>query len=370
MRHHKSIYNKPTLTFFRFNKTYLLLASITILLLLMFSCKKQEKVAADPPKVINLQIEGSTVNDTLEFVKNGRVIGQSPRANGDFTIDIMITLDQPEAELQIRKKGQSDIIGTRKIVANKFNQTIRCYYDGVTAYDETVVLKIKGYSAVAVLEVVMDGRVIAEGNNYISPEQINIGFEPEQKHLIQIRKKGDNAILLAREISPEEAKKPIKYYYDGFTLRESINFPVPENPANMLFTAKFTSIVNVYNGPLDILFFNGTSTKPYEHTATNIRVEIPTDGTFSKAIEIPPVAAGLKYSYKLVKRGTLNDLPYILTNELMPIKPESGYRLIEFKPGYTLMADITDRKDVRTSGTIKGTNFFISEKDIKFYFDN
>jgi len=343
---------------------------ITMISFLLFSCKKQEKVVPDPPHIIKVQILGSTVNDTLQFVKNGKVIAESGKSDGEFGMDLLLTLEQPEAEIQIRKKGQTAIIATRKIVADQFEQVIRCYYDGVTAYDETVVFKIKGYSAITVLEVVMDGRVIAEGSSSISPEQINIGFEPGQKHLIQIRKKGDNTVLLTKEISPEEAKKPVKFYYDGFTLRESINLQIPGNPANMLFTGKFTSLINVYNGPVDILFFNGTSTKPFEHTATNIRLEIPTDGTFSKAIELPPAAPGLKYSYKVVKRGTLNDLPYTLTNELMPIKPESGYRLIDFKAGYTLMADITDRKDVRASGSIKGTNFFISEKDIKFFFDN
>lgn len=347
-----------------------LTAVIAMISFLLFSCKKLEKVIPDPPHIIKLEIKGSTVNDTLQFVKNGKVIAESGKAEGQFSMSVTLTMDQQEAEIQIRKKGQTDILATRKIMADQFEQVIRCYYDGVTAYDETAVFKIKGYSSIAALEVVMNGRVIAEGSNYLSPEQINIGFEPGQKHLLQIRKKGESTVLLSKEISPEEAKNPLKIYYDGFTVHERINFPTPSNPANMLFTAKFTSVVNVYNGPVDILFFTGTSTKPHEHTATGIRVEIPADGTFTKAIELPPAAPGLKYSYKVIKRGTLNDLPYILTNELMPIKPESGYRLMEFKAGYTLMADIVDRKDVRASGTTKGTNFFMSEKDIKFFFDN
>jgi hypothetical protein len=344
---------------------------IAMISFLLFSCKKQEKVVPDPPHIIKLEIKGSTVNDTLEFVKNGKVIAESGKSVGQFGMNLTLTMDQPEVEIQIRKKGQTDILATRKIVADQFEQVLRCYYDGVTAFDETILFKFKGYSAVAVLEVLIDGKVVAEGNNYISPEQINIGFEPGQKRLIQIRKKGESTILLSKEISPEEPKKNMKLYYDGFTVRENINFPTPSNPANMLFTAKFISIVNVYNGPIDILFFSGTSTKPYEHTATNIRIEIPADGTFSNAIELPPLAKGITYSYKLVKRGTLNDLPYILTNELMPIRPESGYRLVDFRAGYTLMADIVDRKDVRTSGVItKGTNFVPVEKDIKFLFDN
>lgn len=355
---------------FKSNKIMLVLTA-GIISLFLFSCKKQEKVVPDPPNIINLQIDGSTVNDALQFVKDGRVIAEAPKNSSGFSISAKVILNGPEAEIQIRKKGETNIIATRKIVADKFNQVIRCYYDGEKAYDETIILKIRGYSAIAVLEVLMDGRVIAEGNAGISPEQINVGFEPGQKHLIQIRKKGESSILLSKEISPEEAKKPLKFYYDGFTVRESINFPAPVNPANMLFIAKFTSVVNVYNGPIDILFFSGTSTKLYEHTSTNIRVEIPTDGTFSNAIELPPAAPGLNYSYKLVKRGTSSDLPYILTNELLPIRPESSYRSVEFRAGYPLMADIVDRKDVRTSGVItKGTNFVTIEKDLKFFFDN
>ncbi|TKC55456.1 hypothetical protein FBD94_25100 [Pedobacter hiemivivus] len=346
---------------------------IAMISFLLFSCKKQEKVFPDPPHIIKLEIRGSTVNDTLQFVKSGKVIAESGKSEGEFGMNLLLTLDEPEAEIQIRKKGQTDILATRKIVADKFEQVIRCYYNGEKAYDETILLKFKGYSGSSTLQVLMDGRVICEGGNsvYYSPSEVNIGFEPNQKHQIQIRNKATNAILLTKEISGGEAIQNLRFYFDGFKVHESINFPKPSNPANILFTAKFTSALDVYNGPIDIVFFSGISTtKLYEHTATNIRIEIPTDGSFSQAIELPPAEKGITYSYKLVKRGTLNDLPYILTNELMPIKPESSYRIVDFRAGYTLMADIMDRKNIRTSGITKGTSFSVIETDIKFFFDN
>ncbi|SMD17808.1 hypothetical protein [Pedobacter nyackensis] len=345
---------------------------IAMITFLLFSCKKQEKVVQDPPHIIKLEIRGSTVNDTLQFVKNGKVIAESGKSEGEFGMNLMLTLDQPEAEIQIRKKGQTDILATRKIVADKFEQVIKCYYNGETAYDETIILKFKGYSGVHTLQILIDGKVIAEGGgitSYYSPEQVNIGFEPEQKHQIQIRNKANNAILLTKEISGEEAVQNLRFYFDGLKVHESINFPTPSNPTNMLFTAKFESKVNVYNGPIDILFLSGTSTtKLYEHTATNIRIEVPTDGTFTRPIELPPTEPGIRYSYKFVKRGTLSDIPYITTNEVMPIKPESCYRLVNFEAGGTLMADLTDVKNARPTGSLKSTTFLVVEANLKEFF--
>lgn len=345
---------------------------MTMIAFQLFSCKKQEKVVPDPPHIIKLQIRGSTVNDTLQFVKNGKVIAESGKSEGEFGMDLMLTLDQPEAEIQIRKKGQTDILATRKIVADKFEQVIKCYYDGNIAFEETIILKLRGYSGATTLQVLLDGKLISEGGNNVSynPEQVNIGFEPDQKHQIQILNKASNAILLTKELHGDEAVQNLRFYFDGTTIYEKDpDYPKPSNPANMIFKGKFSSVINVYNGPIDILFLTGSSlVKIYEHTPTSYRVAMPADGTFSNTIELPPPAPGDLYSYKFVKRGTLTDIPYIVINEVMPIKPESCYRLFTFKAGSTLMSDMMDRKSVRPSGTTKGTNFDVIALDIQEFF--
>lgn len=336
---------------------------IGLLSVLLFSCKKQEKAFPTPPKVIDLQIVGQTVNDTLQFVKEGRVIAETPRSEGGFGIGVKITLKTPEGEIQIRRKGQTEIIGTRKIFADKFNQEIKCYYDGEKAYDETIVVLVRGYSFNR-LELLIEDRVVAEGDSGFNPERLNIGLEAGKKRSLQLRKKGTTDILFTKEIAPDELLQTFKFYYDGFKVVESVDVKLPGNPAAMTFIAKFSSSVETYKGPVDMVFFQGTSNNAYQHTPTGLRIELPENGTYSTLTELPPLTSGLKYSYKIVKRGTATDMPYDLTNDLIPIRPESGFRMLSYVPGTAQMLDITDRRSVRSSGSLKGTTYTILEKDI------
>lgn len=350
------------------NKYFGFVICLTLIFLFMFSCKKQELAIANPPKVVILHIDGSTVNDTLEFVKDGKIIAESPRAYGQFGMDVMVTVDGPEADMQVRLKGHTEILTTRKILADAFKQSVQCHYDGEKTYDNSVRLLVKGYAKTGIMEFIVDGKIIGSSSISSVAEGLVFGIEADKSRQFQIRKQGEIIPLLTREIPAAPSDQTINFYYDGEKIVDKIELVKPSNPANMTFCASFTSTVDVYTGPADLLILTGNGNIT-NYAPTNMRIEFPVDGSFSNIIELPPMEAGKYYAYKLVKRGTLNDLPYNLTNQITPIKPESGTNSITFVAGGSVIMAIRDSKTARaTPVSIKGTTFFASGTDITQYF--
>lgn len=348
-----------------------------VILFLMFSCKKQELAVAKPPKVVSLLIKGFTVTDTLEFVKDGKLIAKTSTNNGDFRMEAKILVTDGGAEIQIRRKGHTEILERKTILADLAQQNIDCYFDGDKVYNNSVTLKIKGYALADVLEFVLDGKVIGSGTGNQFPD-LSIGVNGDQTRQLQIRKKDGTVNLLTKDILAGQATQSMSFFYDGTKVFDKIDLTAPTNPANMAVNASFTSKVNVFDGPVDVVFYQGKlGQNTYEFTATEIRFELPADGTFSKNIELPPLPESgttIKnvYSFKLVKRGTNNDLPYNLTNELKPIRPESGFcgSTLVFTGGGSAVLVLSDDKKVKTTGAPsgKGTTFVTNVTDIAQFF--
>lgn len=300
-----------------------------MMFLLMFGCKKQELAVESPPNVIDLSIKGTTLTDTLEFLKDGKVIGQTTKSNGDLNVKVIVKGEG--AELQIRSKGKEAILSKRMISAAEKLQNITYYFDGDKIFSKVVALSIKGYSGAEELEFVMDGQVLESGSDVIN-SVLSIGIEADQKRTLQIRKKGTTVPLMDKEIIGAQSAASLTFFYDGTKIFDKIDLAVPTNPANMIVNASFTNKVGVFLGPIDLIFYKGASTgmRPFEFTATTLRIELPADGSFSKNIELPPLpdsgAPNLNvYSFRIVKRGTLTELPYDMTNEFPPSRPESGF---------------------------------------------
>lgn len=346
--------------------------------MVVFGCKKQEQVTATPPKIINLKVKGTTVNDTLEFVKNGKVVAKTNTDNGEFIFETKVTVEEGGSALQIRRKGHTEILFTRQLTTTPFDQEIQCYYDGEHAYDNSVTVNIKGYAIGSTLEFVIDDKIVGSGTgNQFSP--LKIGVETGKNRQLKIRKKDDTAILLTKEISAGQAVQVLSFFYDGSKIFDKLDFGKPVNPANMVVSASFTSTLNIFDGPADLVFYQGKSSDNSSlFTATNIRLELPADGSFSTNIELPALpetGSVIKnvYSFKLVKRGTVNDLPYNLTNEVKPIIAESGFYTgtLTFTPNGAAMLVISDLKTVKTTGapSSRGTTFRIPTTDIAPFFN-
>lgn len=344
---------------------------LNAVLFLGSGCKKQELVTKNQPKVVDLQIKGTKgVNDTLEFVKNGKVIAEAQLPNNDFYLNTKVIIEGENAEVQIRIKGQQQILATRKISADTFSQTINCYYDGDKVYGNSVQLKIKGFALNDELEFLLDGKVVGSGTGAEFPQILVIGIETGEKRKLQIRKKDESTFLLNKDIISDQAIQNVTFFYDGEQLFDKIDVGKPVNQANMLLSIRFSSSIEQYRGPADLILY---ITDMYgEERPTDFRIAIPAGGAFSTAIELPPLseAAYESYNYKLVKRGTTDELPYDFSSLTMPVKEGTGIRNLVFKAGSSSILVLSDILEEIKFGPVflRGTLIGISEIDIAEYF--
>ena len=354
------------------NIKFIFYAGLGLLCLSTFSCKKLELAVPEPPNIINLTLTGVTLTDTLEFVKDGKVIGhtKSGRANQDVVTELVM-VKGGSAEIQIRLKGHTEILGTRSIDGTAKRQELTYYFDGKKMYADFVSVKAKGF-AQGDIEFVVDDKVVGSGNGKDFTE-VNIGVDANQTRQLQVRKKGSTAVLLNREVKYGAASTPLVFYFDGEKIFDRIDAGLPANPANMLIIASFTNKVGVYRGPVDLIFYKGKLwDESYKTTATTMRIELPADGSFSKGIELPPLPETESlnknvYTFRIVKRGTLDELPYDTTNEFQPIMPESGFegQKIVFAPGANGIFVITD---IKYTDDWDGTMIRPFSMDIASYF--
>lgn len=345
---------------------------------LLLGCKKQEFADQAVNKIVSLEITGTTLpGDTLEFVKNGKILVQAGSPTGSFALFTKVSLEAESAEIQVRRKRDQVVIASKVITGDVYHQVMTCYYDGQQVYDTLVNLEIKGYSGADELEFMLDGVLVGSGTGTKFPG-LKVALNKDKKRQVQIRKKGTPKILLDYEVLANVPLQKLVFYYDGVQLLDKIELGTPLNPANMLISALFKSSLTMFTGPVDLVFHKGYMYDPsYSYNPTDLRVPLNSDGTFSKNFELPAlspedVTAKLKYGYKLVKRGTGIELPYDITNEFKPIIQASGFynSPLEFTAGAAMILVITDGKTVKTTGSslTKGTTFTVKSTDISAYF--
>lgn len=353
-----------------FNIKLIFYACLSLFLLSAYSCKKLALAESDPPNVINLSISGVTLTDTLEFLRDGKVIGQTRAAVAtQDVLDVKIAVSEPTTELQIRRKGYTEILGSRTIDGSVRTQNITYYFDGKKMYADFVKVNVKGF-AQGELEFVIDDQVVGSGNGRVFPV-LNIGVDAGQTRQLQVRKKGTTTSLMNKEIKAGAAAIPLVIYFDGERVSDKIDLGLPENPANMTVIASFTSKLDIFRGPADLIFYELNQGSPsHESTPTVMRIELPEDGSFSKSVEIPPLPANSfkYYIFRIVKRGTLTELPYDLTNEILPMLPITGFSgdPLSFTPGGSAILIVSNSKeyDDWDGGTAIYTRIF----DIAEYF--
>ncbi|MNK03591.1 hypothetical protein D3C87_214400 [compost metagenome] len=337
------------------NIKFIFYSCLCLLWLSAFSCKKLELAESDPPNVINLFVKGTTLTDTLEFLKDGKVIGQTEKVHGGFNVKVVM-VDDVSTALKIRLKGHTEILDTRTIDGSIKTQNITYYFDGEKIYADFVPVNVKGF-AQGEVEFVIDDKVLGSVSGAFGPGSgkevpiINIGVDAGQTRQLQVRKKGTTKSLMNKEVKAGAAAIPWIFYFDGEKVLDKIEAGPPANPANMVLIASFTSKLNIFRGPADLVLYELEQGKPsYESTATTMRIELPEDGTFSKSIEILAIQQTDRiksYVFRIVKRGTLTELPYDLTNEILPMLPIAGFsaNTLVFTPGGSAILTISDRKE-------------------------
>ncbi|MEH6308779.1 hypothetical protein RYH73_24205 [Olivibacter sp. CPCC 100613] len=100
-----------------------------------FSCQKgDELVSANEEKVVRLTLQGYVMQDTLEFLKEGKVICEAY----ETIFNIKTPEDRPIVSatgLQVRKKGSTAILDTLSIEEEPFDQVLKIFYDGNSISD-------------------------------------------------------------------------------------------------------------------------------------------------------------------------------------------------------------------------------------------
>lgn len=350
--------------------------SAIILLSLSLGCSKQELAQPDPGKVIKLLITGATTED-LEFIYNDKIVATTIRP-GQLSIEALLQVKESGPDLQVRKKGTTEILQQTKLAPAPYNQKVSIYYDGIKLYNGSTALTIKGYALSGELEFLMGSTVLYTGNGVInnSNSPINIPIDKGTTREVTIRKKGGTTILATKTIN-SDAKQSLNFFFDGVNLVNNVKLELPTNPANMLVSAKFETIFPLYfkNVDVDLVFFvKNTVSGTVVKTNPEIRFTIPV-GQFNK-IELPPLpgpSPQYVYSFDIYEKGT-NTVPYTTTstpfiNALFPFKQNEGLYggTIAFEGNKSMLLLI---KDSRTLKTVLPRNSHLSGSidDLSQYF--
>lgn len=340
--------------------------TLLISTLAFLSCKKQTTLNQDLGKAVQLSINGSSP-DSLEYLINDKVVAVSPSSvGGAFQIKALFSVKGDQQELQIRKKGSTEIIQSKTIPGMPFNQSVNCYYDGIKLYDQSVLVTVKAYAeGTSVLDFILDGKVIGSGRASGFPTNLSVILDKGETREVQIRKQGETNVLLSKTITDAVGQK-LSFYYDGTKIL-NLNVPAPANPLHMGVAAKFeTTLGSIYQGPVDFVFFTSSAGNI---TPANLRISIPADGSFSEAIALPPLSDPVNDAYllRIYKSGTA-DISYNTDADFKPVKQADYY--FNFTPGISLLFVLKDQKVVKTTGTpaSRGTTYSLIGTDISQFF--
>lgn len=336
-----------------------------IVICLIYGCSKQAAPEAIG-NIVFLTVNATSPTDTLELVKDGKVIFQT---HVPGVANTKISVKEGGEEIQVRKKGETEILTTRMVSGKFYRDTLDVIFDNGKVYEKFINMNVFAYSESDVFEVYIDGKLIPSSGsdmngNPVIPALIKVPVEPGKIRLIDARKRGESEVLASQEIVSDINEQNFRFYYDGQKMINSIDVGPISNPANMKLMAKFSSIVDVYTGPSDLVVYVVNN---WVKTFTGLRIELPADGAFGAPIElpaIPGVGAGNNYELKIVQRGSVDVYPYDITNVFLPLKPLSTIYL-SYEAGSSAIFSIKDDKQVRERpASLKGTTFLIRTTNV------
>ena len=328
---------------------------------LSFSCRKAELLQPEPPKIIQLNITGSTAVDLEYLYKDSVIADTKASTGGGINVKTLLSVKDQNATLKIRKTGTTEILLTKTITAAPFDQNISFFYDGTKAYNSAISLGIKGYALSGELEFLLDGKVLSSGTGAVN-KSFFILIDKGTTREIQIRKKGETTILLTKTIESATAQQNIGFFFDGTKIVDNVKLNPPASAANMMVSAKFeTTFPNQFKGvDIDLVFYTRLSSAANTVVGTKVMPEIrftlPKDGSFN-SIELPPLPGpNYIYSFDIYEKGT-NIEPYIPTSPLVltgyTLKPNEGRVTsafatdgFKFEAGKSKLFVITDAKTI------------------------
>ena len=352
---------------------------LSLCLLVCLACSKEEPLTEDiSSNIVQLNIKGNAT-DSLEYLIDNKVVAT---VGGNFNIKTVIGFNNEQKEIQVRKKGSGTIVQTKVIPASPFDQTITLYYDGVKAYDKTILLTLNGYAISGELEFLAGENVLHTGTGSIRKENIQVLIDENSTRDIQVRKKGETAVLFSKTITSTQERQTLNFFFDGTNIVDNVQLKQPANPANLLISAKFQSVygtLGYYRGvDVDLIFYErNTATGVATKIVPEIRFTLSANGSFND-IELPPLSTNsstVVYGCDIVEKGT-NNLPYTVAatvppfiSAALPYQPNLGRygNPIVFEAGKSKLLVIGDGKFLKTT-VPRSTSLGITVTDLSQYF--
>jgi hypothetical protein len=323
--------------------------------LLLASCSKHE-IFNSSPRVVQLSIQGNTTED-LDYIYRDSIVGSTKAGLGGINITLLLAVTGDNAGLSIVRKSTSDTLQQKPITVAPYAQTMSIYYDGTKMYDSSVLLQLKGYALSGQLEFRLDDKVLYTGTGAINT-QVAVLIDKNTTRTVKVVKTGETDPLLSKTIAPSPARQTMSFFFDGTKMVENIQLTPPDNPANMMITAKFQSIFAPYFKEVDVdlvFYVKNTATATAVKTSPEIRFTLPSGGSL-RSIELPPLpaATGYVYTYDIYEKGTtaipytMSVAPFILAT--FPFQPNEGrYGDFTFEAGASKLWLINDRKNLKTA---------------------
>lgn len=114
-------------------KIFVYICLLSFCLVSFLGCKKEQSLeASDLAAPVRLEIKGLILVDTLQFLLEGKLIGQGIGG----AIRISDRLYQPGQKIQVRRKADGKQIDEILIAEKPFNQVKKIFYDGITFTDK------------------------------------------------------------------------------------------------------------------------------------------------------------------------------------------------------------------------------------------
>ena len=342
--------------------------------LLLTSCAKQE-VFTTPPRIVKVIINGKTLED-IDYIYRDSVVGSSKAGPGGINVTMLLALGGNNDSISIVKRSTSDTLPRRLIIAPApYEQVMTIYYDGTYMYDSMVPVQLKGYSLSGQLECKLDGKVLYTGTGAVNTT-LEIPINKNGPRTVQLFKAGNTTPLLSQAVEPSRSGQKINFFFDGTKIVENIKLTPPSNPANMMITAQFQTVLPQFftNVDVDLVFYvKNTATSVATKANPEIRFTLPVDGSL-RSIELPalPATTGYVYSFDIFEKGT-NNVPYnktvpgFITGTFLFQENAGRYGDFNLEAGTSKLWQIVDKKNLRATAP-KGTYMSGIINDLSTYF--
>lgn len=301
---------------------------LAILTMTMMACQKGELYYTNDPTIVEVTFTGSS-SVPLEFLYNNDVvdstIGQFNSLPGKFQLNI----SKGDQKIFVREKGKANILKSYNIDAASYRQEFGIFYEDGKIYDAGISYNLMIFAKDGPLDFYLDNKLIYQDlYGGVIQSTLKIPINKEQQRLLTVKKKGESAALVTRNITQADSNKVLKFFLARNTVVESIKIPALKNPQGMLMTFALQQNVEFgqttfLGGDLDLQFYTrNLNTGEVSRMEPELRVTVPA-GQLFVTVELTPPPVDHVYTFDILKKGT-NEPAYLSNTPSYAVKPSQG----------------------------------------------